>query len=90
LLKDNIKTQKENRISLETHLHKIRLEYKIWKNKTNQSKKANIKRDRIKELEEKLANNLALISFENKLEIKPIKEEINKLIELDHARNKRT
>jgi hypothetical protein len=38
--------------------------------------------DRIKELEEKLINDLALISLENNLDIKPIKEEINKLIEL--------
>jgi two-component sensor histidine kinase len=43
--------------------------------------KANLNmRDRIKELEEKLTNNLALISLENKLDIKPIKEEMNKLI----------
>jgi hypothetical protein len=45
-------------------------------------------RDRIKELEEKLTNNLALSSLENKLDIKPIKEEMNKLIELDHEHNK--
>jgi hypothetical protein len=41
-------------------------------------------RDRIKELEEKLTNNLTLSNLENKLDIKPIKEEMNKLIELDH------
>jgi hypothetical protein len=46
-------------------------------------------RDRIKEIEEKLTNNLALSSLENKLDIKPIKEEMNKLIELDHECNKR-
>jgi hypothetical protein len=46
-------------------------------------------RDRIKELEEKLTNNLTLSNMENKLDIKSIKEEINKLIELDHERNKR-
>jgi hypothetical protein len=46
-------------------------------------------RDKIKELEEKLINNLALNSVEHKLDIKPIKEEMNKLIELDHERNKR-
>jgi len=27
--------------------------------------------------------------MENKLDIKPVKEEMNKLIELDHERNKR-
>jgi hypothetical protein len=47
-------------------------------------------KDRIKELEEKLTNNLVLISLENKLDIKPIKEEMNKLIELDHEHNKKT
>ena len=47
-------------------------------------------RDRIKELEEKLTNNLTLNNMENKLDIKPIKEEMNKLIELDHDPNKRS
>jgi hypothetical protein len=46
-------------------------------------------RDRIKELEEKLTNNLTLSNLENKLDIKPIKEEMNKLIELDYELNKR-
>jgi hypothetical protein len=46
-------------------------------------------RYRIKELEEKLTNNLDLSSLEYKLDRKPIKEEINKLIELDHECNKR-
>jgi hypothetical protein len=39
-------------------------------------------RDRIKELEEKLTNNLTLSNMENKLDIKLMKEEMNKLIEL--------
>jgi hypothetical protein len=46
-------------------------------------------RDRIKDLEEKLTNNLTLSNMENKLDIKPIKYEMNKLIELDHECNKR-
>ena len=46
-------------------------------------------RDRIKELEEKLTNNLTLSSMENKLDIKAIKEEMNKLIKLGHERKKR-
>jgi hypothetical protein len=46
-------------------------------------------RDRIKELEEKLTKNLTLSNLENKLDIKPIKEEMNKLIELDHEHNQR-
>jgi hypothetical protein len=43
----------------------------------------------IKELEEKLTNNLTLGNMENKLDIKPIKDEMNKLIKLDHEHNKR-
>jgi len=42
-------------------------------------------RGEIKELKEKLNNNLALRNTNNKLDIKPIKEEMNKLIELDHG-----
>jgi hypothetical protein len=45
-------------------------------------------RDRIKELEEKLTNNFTLSNLENKLDIKPIKEEMKNLIELDHERDK--
>jgi hypothetical protein len=40
------------------------------------------------EKEEQLTNNLTLSNMENKLDIKPIKEEMNKVIELDHERNK--
>jgi hypothetical protein len=76
---------------------KWRLDYKKWKNKANkrnnQLEKERMKnynlRDKIKELEEKLPNNLALNSLENKNDIEPIKEETNKLIELDHECNKR-
>jgi hypothetical protein len=45
--------------------------------------------DKITELEEKIISNLAIHRLEPKLDIKPIKEEMNKLIELDHERNKR-
>ena len=45
-------------------------------------------RDRVKEIEEKLTNNLTLNNMENKLDIKLIKEEMNKLIELE--RNKKS
>ena len=41
-------------------------------------------RDRIKELEEKLTNNLTLST------IKPIKEEMSKIIKMDHEHNKRS
>lgn len=39
-------------------------------------------REEIRELKENINNNLALSSTENTLDIKPIKEEMNKLIEL--------
>ena len=41
-------------------------------------------KDMIKALEEKVNNNLTLYSVEGKLDIKPIKEEMKKLIEFDH------
>ena len=43
----------------------------------------------IKELEEKFNNSLTLNSGVGKLDIKPIKDEMKKLIELDHKHNKR-
>ena len=45
--------------------------------------------DMIKELEDKVNNRLTLKSVVGKLDIKPIKDEMKKLIELDHERNKR-
>jgi hypothetical protein len=51
--------------------------------------KITIFRDNIKELEDQLNNNLALNSVEHKLDIKPIKEEMNTFIELYHECNKR-
>ena len=46
-------------------------------------------KDMIKELEEKVNNNLTLNSVAGKLDIKPIKEKMKKLIELDLECNKR-
>ena len=43
----------------------------------------------IKALEEKVNNNLTLNTMEGKLDIKPIKEEIKKWIELNHGHNQR-
>ena len=43
----------------------------------------------IKELEEKFNSRLTLNNVAGKLDIKPIKYEMKKLIELDHDRNKR-
>ena len=45
--------------------------------------------DRIKELEEKVNHNLTLNNIEGKIDIKSIKKEMNKLIALNHERNKR-
>lgn len=44
----------------------------------------------IKELEEKVNSHLTPNNVVDKLDIKPIKDEMKKLIELDHERNKRT
>jgi hypothetical protein len=78
----------------------ISLNYITKNRKKNQEQKKSIKeeevdennnlRDKIKELEDEIINNLALNSLEHKLDIKPIKEEMNKLIELDHECNKRS
>ena len=43
----------------------------------------------IKELEAKLNNNLTINNVADNLDIKPIKEEMKKLIELDHECSKR-
>ena len=42
----------------------------------------------IKEVEKKVNHNLTLNNIEGKIDIKPIKEEMNKLIALYHERNK--
>ena len=47
-------------------------------------------KNKIKELKEKLNNNLDLNILEGKLDIKPIKEETNKLIYFDHEHRKKT
>ena len=46
-------------------------------------------KDMITKLEEQVNNNLNLNSVAGDLDIKPIKEEMKKLIELDHERNRR-
>jgi hypothetical protein len=98
-LEDNIQRQIDNKLlGFETQLQKMEARLQEIE-KNNQEQKQSRKeeeveennnlRDKIKELEEKLINNLALNSVEHKLDIKPIKEEMNKLIELDHECNKR-
>ena len=91
-IKDTIQTQIEDRFlglksELQTMNDRIQ-EMEKHKQSTQWGVEENHNlRDRIKELEEKLTNNLTLSNMENKLDIKPIKEEMNKLIELDHERN---
>lgn len=69
--------------------------YNKWKSKvkewtTHQGEVNNLKnilmKKKIKEPEENMNNYLALNSV---LDIKPIRKEMNKLIELDHEHNKR-
>jgi hypothetical protein len=80
-VKSELQTMKDNIQELENHKKSTQ----EGENEENHNL-----RDRIKELEEKLTNNLTLSNLENKSDIKPIKEEMNKLIELDHERNKRS
>jgi hypothetical protein len=94
-IKDTIQTQIEDRFlgfksELQTMKDRIQ-EMEKYKQSTQEGgvEENHNLRDRIKELEEKLTNNLTLSNMENKLDIKPIKEEMNKLIELDHEHNKR-
>ena len=47
-------------------------------------------KNKIKDPEEKINNNMTSNILEGKLDIKPIKKEMNKLIELGHERNKRS
>jgi len=43
----------------------------------------------IKEIEEKINSQLTLNNVVDKLDIKPIKDEMKKIIKLDHERNER-
>jgi hypothetical protein len=94
-IKDTIQTQIEDRFlglksELQTMKDRIQEMEKYKQSTQERGVEGNHNlRDRIKELEEKLTNNLTLRNMENKLDIKPIKEEMNKLIELDHEHNKR-
>jgi hypothetical protein len=75
---------------MEVRLQKMEKESQKRKQSTQEGevKENSNLRDNIKQLEENLTNNLALNSLESKLDIKPIKEEMNKLIGLDHENNK--
>jgi hypothetical protein len=96
IFKDTIQTQIEDRflgVKSELQAMKDRIQEMQKHKQSTQEGEAEENhnlRDRIKELEEKLTNNLTLSNLEKKLDIKPIKEELNKLIELDHEHNKRS
>jgi hypothetical protein len=94
-IKDTIQTQIEDRfLGFKSELQTMKDRIQEMEKHKQSTQEGGVEenhnlRDRIKELEEKLTNNLTLSNMENKLDIKPIKEEMNKLIELDHERNKR-
>jgi hypothetical protein len=94
-IKDTIQTQIEDRfLGFKSELQTMKDRIQEMEKHKQSTQEGGVEenynlRDRIKELEEKLTNNLTLSNMENKLDINPIKEEMNKLIELDHERNKR-
>jgi hypothetical protein len=93
--KNTIQTQIEDRfLGFKSELQTMKDRIQEMENHKQSTQEGGVEenhnlRDRIKELEEKLTNNLTLSNMENKLNINPIKEEMNKLIELDHEHNKR-
>jgi hypothetical protein len=94
-IKDTIQTQIEDRyLGFKSELQTMKDRIQEMEKHKQSTQEGRVEgnhnlRDRIKEIEEKLTNNLTLSNMENKLDIKPIKEEMNNLIELDHERNKR-
>ena len=79
----------ENKVEImETRLHAMEIQKTPEQGETNTVEHIKLK-DRIKELEGKVNHNLTLNNIEGKIDIKPIKEEMNKLIALAHERNKR-
>jgi hypothetical protein len=94
-IKDTIQTQIEDRfLGFKSELQTMKDRIQEMEKHKQSTQEGGVEenhnlRDRIKELEEKITNNLTLGNMENKLDIKPIKDKMNKLIELDHERNKR-
>jgi TolA-binding protein len=94
LLEYTIQTGIDDRLlGFKSQLHTMEDKIKEMEKQKQSTQKGEVEenhnlRDRIKELEETLTNNFTLGNLENKLDIKPIKEEINKLIELDHEHSK--
>ena len=73
---------------METRLHAMEIQKTPEQGEGDTVENIKLK-DRIKELEENVNQNLTLNNIEGKIDIKLIKEEMNKLIALDHERNKR-
>ena len=73
--------------SLDIRLQEMKMQSQMTKQLVQEGEVDNLKNinlSKIKEIEEKTNTSMALNSLECKLDIKPIKEEMNKLIELDH------
>ena len=87
-LDDKIKKLENKLEIMETRLHAMEIQ------KTPEQREACIieiikLNDKIKDLHEKVNHNITLNNIEGKIDIKHIKEEMNKLIALDHDHNKR-
>jgi hypothetical protein len=86
-------TKIKNKIlGFKTQLKKIKARIQEMEKQKQSTQEGEVKANlnmRDSMLEEKLTNNLDLISLENKLDIKPINEEINNLVELDHECKRR-
>ena len=79
----------ENKVEImETRLHATKIQKIPEQGEEDTIENIKLK-DRIKELEKKVNHKLTLNNIEGKIDIKPIKEEMNKLIALDYERNKR-
>ena len=100
-LEDTIQKQIENKIELlenkmeamETRLQVIEKHNQDTNQPSQQGDVGTLEslkmKDMIKELEENVNSRLTLNNVVDKLDIKPIKDEMKKLIELDHERDKR-
>ena len=100
-LEDKIQKQIENKIELlenkmeamETRLQVIEKQNQDMNQTSQQVDVVTLEslkmKDMMKELEEKVNSHLTLNRVAGKLDIKPIKDEMKNLIELDHERNKR-
>ena len=90
MLDNNHKSLESKIITLGTGLQGMKDKIqKIEHSKQAMVKENDTLKNEIKNLKEQLHNNSTLNNTMNELDIKPRKEEINKLIVLDHERHKR-